>query len=165
MKAENSPAHAPHIPEDSGLVLISDVGLDEYEQKILQIARLVFATFDKPETQRWVQAFHIAENSFPAPFGATIAHAVVITLNALRVSRNRCFSFFDAGHPHADTVMTQEEKYVLLTFHAIRRKESTKARMQAMLACEGGETKSFLSAFERLAMITGDVSGSAFGLA
>ena len=85
MKAENSPAHAPHIPEDSGLVLISDVGLDEYEQKILQIARLVFATFDKPETQRWVQAFHIAENSFPAPFGATIAHAVVITLNALRV--------------------------------------------------------------------------------
>lgn len=127
-----------------------------FEDQVLAIARHFFQAFASPASQAWIDAFGKAEREFPAPFGATIAHAVSIVINEVRVSRRRPFQFERPGTLAAAHGMTDTERYFVLVLHHIRRADRAAARAHALLLCEGNDASRVLAAFERLAIITGD---------
>lgn len=131
--------------------------LDTFEKQVLDIARYFFQAFANPESQAWINAFGEAERSFPAPFGATIAHAILIAINEVRASRRGSFQFEHPASVAAEHSMTDAERYFILVLHHVRRTDRTAARSQALFLCEGNDATRVLAAFERLAIITGDV--------
>ena len=153
-------------PSDTSQIFVYDPGvaerapldLDAFERSFLGIARDSISSFDAPQLLCWMTAFLEAERIFPAPFGATIAHAIAISINALRDGRSSPFAYFRTGDPLADLAMTRQERYLLLSLRGIRRNDPSTARANALLVCEGGDTMGFLAALERLCLITGDVS-------
>jgi hypothetical protein len=142
---------------DPGVSERATLELDAFENTFLSVARQVITTFDVPDTQCWMTAFMEAEAQFPRPFGATIAHTIVMIINVLRAQRSTTFSYFRHDDPLAKLSMTPEERYLVLTVRNVRRGNGFAARMNAMLACEGGDAHSLLGATERLGLITGDV--------
>jgi hypothetical protein len=131
--------------------------LDSFERDVLRVARYFFETFARAESHAWIMAFREAERAFPAPFGASIAHAVLIAINELRASRQRTFQFERPESAFAAHSLTDNERYFILTLHYIRRGNWASARAQALYLCEGNDGSGVLKAFERLAIITGDV--------
>lgn len=155
--------HTIHVPTNApGLVPLSEFPLDVFDKGLLCIARLFFGTLETPESQTWMTAFSEAERRFPAPFGATIAHAIFIAIDALNGPRKRPFSYIDPDDVLADVVLTREEAYLIRTFQAIRTGAESDACTQAMLVCEGGNSDPFLAALERLAILTGEVQTPVF---
>ena len=147
---------------DPGVAERAPLDMDAFETSFLGIARDLIASFETPESHCWMTAFLEAERVFPAPFGATIAHAIAITVNALRDGRMRAFSYFRNGDPLADLAMTREERYLVLTLRGLRRNDPALAQTNAMLVCEGGKGAPLLAAMERLCLITGDVTTCRF---
>ena len=58
--------------------------------------------------------------------------------------------------------MTNEEKYFLMTLQSIRLQRKSSILSYAVMVCEGPNVRDFLSALERLAIITGDVQSPAY---
>ena len=130
---------------------------DFFETNLLTVARHLFASFSKQQSHHWMEAFHVAENAFPAPFGATIGHAIAQIINEMRMSRSTTFSYYENTDLQAGTVLTREEKYLIQSLQAVKTGNHSRASASAMLLCEGGETRGLLAALERLCLITGDV--------
>lgn len=147
---------------DPGVAERNALKLDSFEASFLSLARHIFATFDQPQSHCWMSAFMEAEQTFPPPFGATIAHAVVIAVTELRTERLRTFSYFRNGSALSDQATTREERYLLLVLRGIRCSNPGAARANAMLVCEGGSGDGLLAALERLCIITGDVDQPQF---
>ncbi|MEM8822569.1 MAG: hypothetical protein AAGF30_03070, partial [Pseudomonadota bacterium] len=59
---------------------VQQVAFDDYEKAILEITRPMMRSLADPRSEGWLQAFDLALVRFPAPFGATIAHAIAIAL-------------------------------------------------------------------------------------
>lgn len=137
---------------------LTTLDLDEFESAFLCVARHLFETFDQPDQQCWMDAFWEAEQMFPASFGATIAHAVAISINALPINRNRPFCHFRAQDSLDDPAMTSEERYLVFVLHAMRQQNSASAIANATPVCEGGEIADLLAAIERMCIITGDLA-------
>lgn len=136
--------------------------LDTFEREVLNIARRFFEAFARPESHAWMDAFREAEQAFPAPFGASIAHAVLIAINELRASRRSVFQFERSGSASGARVLTDGERYFICVLHHIRRGNWASARAHALFLCEGNDASRLLAASERLAIITGDVSDLRF---
>ena len=143
-------------------VFIEELGFDVFEISVLRIARYFCEAFDQPMRQTWKLAFLEAEKIFPAPFGATIANAISIAIDMVCLGRKRNFCYFQVNSLQANNVMTDEERYFLMTLHQIRRGKKSAARSYAMIVCEGPHSEGFLAAMERLAIITGDVESPIF---
>lgn len=137
--------------------LISDQGFDEFEIQLLQIARCFFKTFAAPKSQSWQRAFFDAERFFPAPFGATIATAILAVIDELRIARKSSFVFINGRCASCAHRLTQEERYLIAAVHHIRGRCRSQAHANAMMLCEGHDPSDLLAAIGRLAMITGDV--------
>lgn len=124
---------------------------------MLNIARYFFDAFSRPAGHAWVEAFGEAERVFPVPFGATVGHAVLIAVNALRTSRRRTFVFERPGSMAGAFNLTDTERYFMRILHDIRRCDRASARAHALFLCEGNDASRVLAALERLAIITGDI--------
>jgi len=131
--------------------------LDDFERNVLTIARHFFEAFAEPSRHSWIDAFGAAERAFPVPFGASIAHAILIAIIAMRVSRRHTFVFERPEGLAAAFTLTDTERYFIKTLHDIRRGDRASARAHALFLCEGNDASSVLAALERLAIITGDV--------
>ena len=136
--------------------LLSDQGFDEFETNVLRIARRFFHSFAVPESQAWHKAFFEAERMFPAPFGATIATAVLAVIDELRVARKSSFVFISGACQSCEKRVTQEERYLIAAVHNIRRRNRSQAHANAMMLCEGHDPSDFLMAIGRLGIITGE---------
>lgn len=162
MKQHNKADTSQIFVYDPGVTDRANLDLDVFEKSFLGIARDIIASFDRPQSHCWMTAFLEAERVFPAPFGATIAHAIAVSVDALRAGRTRAFSYFPNGAPLGDISMTQEERYLLMTLRGLRRCEPATARANALLVCEGSDPARLLAALERLCLITGDVTECRF---
>ncbi len=140
----------------AGLEPLANVDLDDFELKVLEIARFFFENNEKPAGQTWKDAFRCAELAFPAPFGATIAHAVSLMVDALIGSRTRPFSYLSPGDSQSPAMLTDEEKYFVSTLHAVRRGQASHARAYAMMVCEGASFARLLTVCSGLSIVTGD---------
>lgn len=168
---QNERLHMRHAtPKTTSQIFVYDPGIsdraaldmDTFEETFLTVARQIITTFDEPDTQCWMSAFMEAEARFPPPFGATIAHAIVVIVNVLREERSSAFSYIRHDDPADVLFITPEERYLLLTLREVRQNNGFRARMNAMLACEGGDAARLLAAIERLGIITGDVGSPEF---
>lgn len=155
-------AHRGHMPRGAGLSPLADLKFDTFETQVLEIARHFFQAFSDPESEAWVEALRRAEEMFPVPFGATIANAILITLNDMRSSRVRLFSFISPGCADCCAHITDEERYLLSALHNIRRGQRSLAETDCMLLCEGNDTTKLMASLERIAIITGDVATPQF---
>ena len=147
---------------DPGISDRAALDMDRFEQTFLTVARQIITTFDEPDTQCWMTAFVEAEAHFPPPFGATIAHAIVVIINVLKEERSSTFTYIRHDDAVEELSITAEERYLLLTLREVRANNGFRARMNAMLACEGGDAQRLLAAIERLSIITGDVDTPQF---
>ncbi|MEM9247734.1 MAG: hypothetical protein AAGB05_03445 [Pseudomonadota bacterium] len=147
---------------DPGARRRNDMDLDGFETSVLTVSRHIFETMERPESQCWMSAFWYAEQAFPPPFGATIAHALVIAIDALRTTRLRPFVYLRTSDPLANASITAEERYLVLALRGVRRGDLATARLNGLLLCDGSDATALLAALERLAIITGDVTETAF---
>lgn len=136
--------------------------LDAYERDVVAISRYFFEAFARPDGHAWIEAFAQAERVFPVPFGASIGHAILIAINAVRASRRRTFIFERPGSVVGSFELTDTERYFIRILHDIRRDDRASARAHALFLCEGNDASKVLAAFERLAIITGDVQDPHF---
>ena len=157
---QNHQAGRPCVPDD--IVFIEDMRFDNFEISVLRIARHFFESLDQPKSQAWKSGFLQAEHIFSIPFGASIAHAISIAIDMMCLGRIRSFSYFATSHPKARLTMTNEEKYFLMTLQSIRLQRKSSILSYAVMVCEGPNVRDFLSALERLAIITGDVQSPAY---
>lgn len=146
-----------HHSRNDGSILLKSLDFDDFEISVLEIARFYFATFANPASQLWVTALQRAETQFEAPFGATIAHAILIAVENMREARQTGFSFLDPTCPLCSQYISPEERYFLSVLHEVRRHNKSAAKTNAMLICEGGDDQPLIESFARLAIITGDV--------
>ncbi|NRB00252.1 MAG: hypothetical protein HRU32_10585 [Rhodobacteraceae bacterium] len=142
---------------DPGVAERAAMDLNGFETTFLTVARHVFETYENPDAQCWMTAFMEAERVFPAPFGATLAHAIAVAVNGLMIGRTRAFSYFRSSDPLADQAITTEERYFVMILRCLRDHRYGMARTNAVLVCEGGHTAELLAAIERICIITGDV--------
>ena len=139
---------------------VDQTPFDEFERDILQIARLFFKAFDNPESYAWVNAFYFAELRLHAPYGATIANAVLMSINAMRIARSSGFNYLDPNCQTCKKHITAEERYFIGTLHNIRLKNRSGVKMSSMLLCQGSDDTGFTEAIGRLAVITRDFEGN-----
>lgn len=135
----------------------SDLQLDPFEEQFLDIARRFIIALAFPESLAWVDAFRRAETAFPPPFGATIASAILIAIREMQLSRFHPGSARVALHTVEPQRISEEERHLMRAFQSVRRHKHSDAHAHAILLCEGGDCHAFLSALERVAIITGDV--------
>ena len=161
MGAETNQPHYNHHADSpcctGGTQMAAAQGFDEFELQVLEIARYFFVTWSSPHSQSWMDAFMLAEQMFPAPFGATIAHAVAIMLNEMRSARPHLFNYHNPRCAGCSRKITDEERYLIAALQAVRRGQRSQAETQALMLCEGQDATAFLAACERIAIITGDV--------
>ena len=105
----------------NGISKISDYDLDTFELKILRVARLLFESNEEPNSQTWKSAFLIAEQNFSSPFGASIAHVISISIDFMSNGRARNFSYIKENSGSASTLITDEERYFLMTLNSIQK--------------------------------------------
>ncbi|MEM1005933.1 MAG: hypothetical protein AAF496_00470 [Pseudomonadota bacterium] len=160
MGSVSQPSHGSpdnRIAQPAGHSLLAECDFDEFETNVLDIARHFFLAFAEPESEAWVEAFRRAELMFPAPFGATIANAILIALNDMRQSRVRLFTY---SNPRCDDCLhhiTDEERYFISALRDMRRSNRGAVETNCMLLCEGNDASDLLASLERIAIITGDV--------
>ena len=142
--------------------VIENLSFDIFEISVLRIMRYFCEAVDQPARQTWKLAFREAEKIFPVPYGATIAHAISVAIDMVCVSRARNFCYFQWNSLQAKDLITDEERYFLMTLHNIRRGKKSAARSYAMMVSEGPQFVDFLAALERIGIITGDVESPDF---
>lgn len=140
-------SHGSHGPDKP---LVSAQGYDATEGHVLDLARIFFVSFARPETQLWMKAFARAERIFGAPVGATLAQSVLRMLNAMRAARPHTFNYTDPHCPECSARMTAEEKYLMDTLRDLRRGNMATARLSALLLCEGNDPENVLTAARML---------------
>ena len=145
------------LSDDKNYTQLADLNFDLFEVQTLEIARYFFYAFAEPESEAWIEAFRRAEMTFPAPFGATIANAILIALNDMGAARTRPFSFVNPGCKNCGKRITDEERYLLSALQNTRRGHRSTAETACLLLCEGGDSSALIASLERIAIITGDI--------
>ncbi|MEM1312959.1 MAG: hypothetical protein AAGI51_00280 [Pseudomonadota bacterium] len=135
---------------------LDECGFDGFELTTLDVARRFFASFARPETHGWIAAFEAAERAYPAPFGATIAMALVRALDVMRQLRRSPFDFVTADCPVCAGTITQEERHLIATLAAARRGRRSEAMAHATMLCEGERPEALVASFETLAVLLGE---------
>ena len=143
-----------------GVSKISEYNFDNFELTILRVARLLFESNEEPNAQTWKSAFLTAEQNFSSPFGASIAHIISISIDFMSNGRTTNFSYFRVNSSSALTLITDEERYFLMTLKSIRKNNVSKANSYAVMLCEGPQLSKFLLAMKGIAIITGDLEKS-----
>lgn len=144
-----------HDAPDSALRL-DQTAYDQFERDVLQIARMFFLSFHRAESHAWVNAFYTAEKRFNAPYGATIANAILMVVNTMRAARVGGFSYRDPNCETCREYITDEERYLIGTLHDVRQRNRSGAKMNAMLLCQGEDDQAFMDSISRLAVIAGE---------
>ena len=74
-----------------------------------------------------------------------------------RIGRTRNFSYIRENNSSALTLITDEERYFLMTLKSMQNNNISKANSYAVMLCEGPQINKFLLAMEGIAIITGDI--------
>ena len=135
---------------------VTQTSFDQLELDILQIARLIFLSFHHPETYAWVNAFNIAEQRYEKPYGATIANAVVTTVNAVCGARGSGLRYHDPHCLICQEYVTPDEQFFVGALHELRLGKKLSARTHLMHLCEGLDECATFEAMGKLTQIIAD---------
>lgn len=132
---------------------VTTVLRDVSDQGVLSTARLFFLSFADPGSAAWVDAFGRAHAMFghrPAPTETT--RCVLTLIQELRISRKRCFRFSNPYCEGCAQRITPEERHLINVVQAVRDRNFAKARLCALLLCEGEPVERLLAAADALAL-------------
>ena len=108
------------------------------------------------------ECVHGGRTTVSPPYGATLAHAITIALRELRTARQISFSYHKHGSLTAESAVTEDERYLVLTLRTIREGRLSEARSNAIMLCAGGDSNGLLSALERICVLTGEIEDLRF---
>ncbi|MEM6464820.1 MAG: hypothetical protein AAF724_23215 [Pseudomonadota bacterium] len=135
---------------DERNALIADQGFDRDEKVLLHVARLYFLAYTDPCEPHWEQAIDHCVGSFGPGRGPRIAYGVTDVLRAMREARKGVFRFTNPCCAKCAARLTDGERLLINTIASMRRGDKARARVNALMLCEGHDTSILLDAAQRL---------------
>ena len=130
----------------AGVVKVSDIGLDTFENGLLTVLRHFCTSFCAPQSQAWMRAYGIATERWGISDGPRAAQCLLTVAEAMRRSRPTMFVFSSPTCLSCREHITPNERQFMQVIHAARRGNLGVARTAAMMLCEGGDTQDFVQA-------------------
>ncbi|WP_068118967.1 hypothetical protein [Tropicimonas marinistellae] len=145
----DTPANCTHeIPGRVGT--IDETGCTADDQAVLQIARLFFRSFSAPHSHSWLGAFPLAERTFTGRQPERVGVAVLNAVQAMGRARTSGFNFASPDCPICAQKITEHERQFLSVLMEQRAARPSGAHVNAMLLCEGNDTREFLDAMSEV---------------
>lgn len=151
--------HHDHSPDPRQVPLI-ETGLDFCECAVLDTVRHFLLSYTKQNYPHWETALELCDQHFGENYGPLTSASVLNVIRALRRSRKTCFRFNNPHCAGCRTKLTDCERLFFRALRFARMGNRPKARMEALILCEGFDTSALLEAMERLASLLPSVSES-----
>ena len=139
---------------------LAESDLDGFEIGLLGVLRHFCVSFAEPRSQCWTLGFGMATDRWGISAGPKAAQAVFYVLDAMQRTRVSMFQYNNPACPVCSARLTGSERHMMRMLHAVRRRQSSEARINAMLLVEGGESSAMLAAARNFACLF-PVEGSA----
>ncbi|MCR9135669.1 MAG: hypothetical protein NXI27_06735 [Alphaproteobacteria bacterium] len=133
-------------------------GLDACERALLDMVRHFLLAYTKHDHPHWETALELGSRYFGARNGPLTTFAVLDVIKALRTSRKTCFTFNNPRCGTCRNKLSDCERHLCRTLHFARNGERSRVRTEALILCEGFDTKALLAAVERLASLLPSLS-------
>lgn len=139
---------------------LDDLPFVQSERAVLTMARLYFQTFVDPRSMAWARALTDADACFSPRDHPLVAAQVLAVVQAMRLSRRSCFQFNNPTCPCCSAIVTEHERRLILTLHAMRRGDNSRAQLEMMMLCEGNRTDAVLHCMAELARTLDQIDGT-----
>ena len=133
--------------------LVDDMGYGPAERALLDLMRLYFLTFADPHSHAWMRTGTIASAHFGHAQGPRIAQALLNVVNAVRLIRSSPFEFSNPECPGCSRILCETERQFMGALSGVLSGHMSAAHANAMLLCEGDDSRSFLAALEDLKVL------------
>lgn len=134
-------------------ILRVDAGFDYAEDHILTIMRFFFQSFACPQSHAWLKAFDVAQVAFGEELGPIINTRLVDALRAIRTARRSVFHFNSPNCAGCAAIVSEHERRFMVTLHAVRLGQASRAQTELMMLCEGNDITQALGAMTRLSLM------------
>ncbi|MEM1301157.1 MAG: hypothetical protein AAGH17_01135 [Pseudomonadota bacterium] len=141
-----------HQPEP-GDHSVSSLDLDKSDYACLTAARFAFLQFAAPNQQCWLTVMLASDTLFEGEHHAETFRRVCAVVHEMRLSRKDTMRFSNPRCQRCSAILTEHERHLIQMIQAVRRGEMSKARISAMLLCEGHSIDRLLKATDDLARI------------
>lgn len=129
---------------------ISVAGLDFHEEMMLAIFRQFLLAYTDVKQLHWERAFEITVTAYGTKDGPNIAFALLKVLQAVRTERRTVFRFVNPCCENCAALLSDYERHLMRTISFVRKGDMTSAQMEALILCEGFDTRPTLQAVNEL---------------
>lgn len=140
-------------PSDQQESYLSGACLDACECVVLDTVRHFLLSYTKNNHPHWETALELCDRHFGENYGPLTFASVLNMIRALRKSRKTCFLFNNPHCAGCRLKLTDCERLLFRTLYFARSGNRSKARMEALILCEGFDTDPLLTAMDRLASL------------
>lgn len=131
-------------------------GLDFYEEMMLAIIRQFLLAYTDLKQPHWERAFEMSVTAYGAKHGPCIAFTLLTVLQAIRTERRTVFQFVNPCCENCATLLSDYERHLMRTISFVRKGDMQSAQMEALILCEGYDTRQTLQAVNALNVIFTD---------
>lgn len=129
---------------------LAALGCTPEDVVILQMARHFFRSFAAPASHGWLTVFPMAEQNFAGRQPERIAVALLKAIQAMGRTRRSGFGFVSPDCPVCSRNVTEHERQFIAVLKEGRDGPTSALHVNAMLLCEGNETRPFITAMAEL---------------
>lgn len=129
---------------------LSAAGLDFHEEMMLAVFRQFLLAYTDVKEPHWERAFEISVTAYGAKHGPCIAFAILKVLQAVRTERRTVFRFVNPCCENCAAFLSDYERHLMRTISFVRKRDMPSAQMEALILCEGFDTRPTLHAVHEL---------------
>lgn len=129
----------------------AEIGLDELEQVLLDVARLYFCAYTDIKVPHWERALKHAVTHIKSKNAPTIAISLLNVLCAMRTTRRAMFHYNSPYCRDCSRKVTMSESNLMRAIHYVRRDQREAAEMETFILCEGRDIQEVMVSINRLA--------------
>lgn len=129
---------------------IAAAGLDFHEEMMLAIFRQFLLAYTDLKQPHWERAFEISVTAYGAKQGPCISFGLLKILQAVRAARRTVFRFVNPCCENCAAKLSDYERHLMRTISFVRRGDMSSAQMEALLLCDGSDTRPTIRAIEGL---------------
>lgn len=134
-------------------VTIAAAGLDFHEEMMLAIFRQFLLAYTDVKQPHWERAFEISVTAYGAKRGPCIAFALLKILQVVRLERKTVFRFVNPCCENCAARLSDYERHLMKTISFVRKGDMRSAQMEALILCEGFDTRPTMHAVSELNLI------------
>lgn len=120
---------------------IAGAGLNFHEEMMLAIFRQFLLAYTDVKQPHWERAFEISVTAHGANNGPRIAFGLLRILQAVRASRKTVFRFINPCCENCAANLSDYERHLMRTISFVRNGDMSSAQMEALLLCDGFDTR------------------------